>query len=76
MLTLAVVCSCGQELFLGVRAEDAAANQKSQSRVCQVLESLCPPEGSSGAFLLHRPSLRLHLKLRPHGRHACSCVLR
>lgn len=43
---------CHQELFFGVTAEDAAANQESQSRVCRVLERLCPPGGSTGTFLL------------------------
>lgn len=51
MLTLGVAGSCPQELFFGVTAEEAAANQESQSRVCRVLESLCPPEGSGGTFL-------------------------
>uniref|UniRef100_H3CYH8 Protection of telomeres protein 1 n=1 Tax=Tetraodon nigroviridis TaxID=99883 RepID=H3CYH8_TETNG len=45
------------ELFFGVTAEDAAANQESQSSVCRTLESLCPKEGSSGG----RPWLDLCL---------------
>lgn len=70
-LTAGVVCS-RQELFFGVTAEDAAANQESQRRVCRTLESLCPPEGSTGTFLLNtdspeHPDLHLlHLRLRPH----------
>lgn len=55
MLTVGVVCS-RQELFFGVTAEDAAANQESQSCVCRTLESLCPPEGSTGTFLLNTDS--------------------
>lgn len=67
-LTVGVVCS-RQELFFGVTAEDAAANQESQSRVCRTLESLCPPEGSTGTFLLNTPDLHLlPLRLRPHAR--------
>lgn len=47
------VCSCHQELFFGVTAEDAAANQEAQSRVCRIVESICPPEGSTGTCLLN-----------------------
>ncbi|XP_074534226.1 protection of telomeres protein 1 [Halichoeres trimaculatus] len=46
------------ELFFGVSAEDAAANQEAQDSICQTMDSLCPPEGSTG----ERPWLDLCLK--------------
>lgn len=52
------VCSCLQELFFGVAAEDAAANQEAQSHVCRIVESICPPEGSTGTFLLNTDTLK------------------
>lgn len=48
-----VVCSCHQELFFGVTAEDAAANQEAQSCVSRMVESMCPPEGSTGTCFLN-----------------------
>ncbi|XP_056907866.1 protection of telomeres protein 1 isoform X2 [Takifugu flavidus] len=45
------------ELFFGVTAEDAAANQEAQSRICRMVESICPPEDSTG----ERPWLHLCL---------------
>lgn len=57
VLMLGVASSCHQELFFGVMAEDAAANQESQSCIYQMLESLCPPGGSTGTFMLHADSL-------------------
>ncbi|CAK6974682.1 protection of telomeres protein 1 isoform X1 [Scomber scombrus] len=36
------------ELFFGVSAEEAAANQEAQNIVCQTMNSLCPPGGSAG----------------------------
>lgn len=35
------------ELFFNVSAEDVAVNQDSQNHICQTLDSLCPPEGST-----------------------------
>lgn len=57
MLMVGVASPCHQELFFGVMAEDAAANQESQSCIYQMLESLCPPGGSTGTFMLNTDSL-------------------
>ncbi|GLD61747.1 protection of telomeres protein 1 [Lates japonicus] len=45
------------ELFFGVLAEDAAANQEAQRSIHQTMDTLCPPEGSTGV----RPWLDLCL---------------
>ncbi|KAM3609985.1 uncharacterized protein V6R79_023460 [Siganus canaliculatus] len=45
------------EMFFRVSAEDAAANQEAQDAIRHAMESLCPPEGSTG----HRPWLDLCL---------------
>lgn len=35
------------ELFFNVPAEDVAANQEAQNHICEIMDSLCPPEGST-----------------------------
>ncbi|XP_041650565.1 protection of telomeres protein 1 isoform X2 [Cheilinus undulatus] len=45
------------ELFFGVSAEDAAANQEAQNSIRQMMDYLCPPGGSTG----ERPWLDLCL---------------
>lgn len=68
-LTVGVVCPCHQELFFGVTAEDAAADQEAQSCVSRMLESMCPPEGSTGTCFLNPASTSWlemnNLSLRP-----------
>ncbi|XP_041794905.1 protection of telomeres protein 1 isoform X2 [Chelmon rostratus] len=45
------------ELFFGMSAEDVAANQEAQDSIRQMMDSLCPPGGSTG----ERPWLDLCL---------------
>ncbi|XP_053283679.1 protection of telomeres protein 1 isoform X2 [Pleuronectes platessa] len=53
--TLEVFLWRDAELFFGVKAEEAAANQEAQKSIHQTMDALCPPGGSEAG----RPQLNL-----------------